>query len=385
VKGFQNSIPVILGTATPSLETKLNVANKRYQVGYLPDRINDMPLPEIKLIDLKDKNIMIKDSSISKPLKELITEKLKNREQVIIYLNKRGYHSNLLCKECGYSFKCDNCDISYTYYKYQNVLKCHYCDAMKTKVDSCPECGSFNLINLSIGTEKITEELEELFPDAKIERFDRDIVKTHKKLSDIIKSMKKKEIDILIGTQMVVKGHHFPNVTLVALLVADQGLHFPNIRAVERTFQDLVQVSGRAGRADKKGIVVLQAYNTQHYAIQYFINNQFEEFWNYELEWRKALDYPPYFKFVKIIFSSKNRELLEGEIIRIKQYRPITTNFSHAKKAPIYKIKNVYRFLVEISSESPQFVMKELKNFYTFIENLKINQNVRVIIDRDPM
>jgi len=386
LKGNFQSIPVVLGTATPSLETKFNVINKKYKHGMLEERVNKKPLPDIELVDLRDKEILLEDTLISKPLYWALKETIQKKEQAIIYLNKRGYHAHFLCKDCGYTFKCENCDISYTYYKYDNLLKCHYCGQSVPKPDFCPECQSKRITNLSVGTEKVVEDLNNLFEgEAVIKRLDRDIVSTHKRLGETITAMKNKEIDILVGTQMIVKGHHFPAVTLVAVLVADKSLHFPDVRAAERTFQDFIQVSGRAGRADKKGKVILQTYNTDHYAIQYFQEGEFEEFWKHELDWRKALSYPPFVKFTNIIFSSERKELLEDEILRINKYKPIVTNFIEAREAEIYKIKNRYRFVMTISSDSPKNISKELASIMKFMSGIKLHRDISMIIDRDPL
>jgi len=380
------SIPVILGTATPSLETKFNIINGKYHHGVLLNRVNQKPLPDIEVIDLREKEILLENTLISKPLYWALKETIAKKEQAIIYLNKRGYHAHFLCKDCGYVFKCDNCDISYTYYKYDNSLKCHYCGGIVPKPDFCPECQSKRITNLSVGTEKVVEDLNELFDgEARIKRLDRDIVSTHKALGETISSMKEKEIDILVGTQMIVKGHHFPSVTLVAVLIADKSLHFPDIRAAEKTFQDLIQVSGRAGRADKKGKIILQTYNTEHYAIEYFKNGEFEEFWKHELEWRKALSYPPYFKITKIIFSSERKELLEDEMLRINRYKPISSSYQEAREADIYKIKNRYRYVMTLSSDSPKKISEEIASILKFINRIKLHKNISVIIDRDPL
>lgn len=380
------SIPVVLGTATPSLETKFNIINGKYHHGVLLNRVNQKPLPDIEVVDLREKEVLLENTLISKPLYWALKETIAKKEQAIIYLNKRGYHAHLLCKDCGYVFKCENCDISYTYYKYDNSLKCHYCGGIIPKPDFCPECQSKRIANLSVGTEKVVEDLNELFDgDARIKRLDRDIVSTHKALGETISSMKAKEIDILVGTQMIVKGHHFPSVTLVAVLIADKSLHFPDIRAAEKTFQDLIQVSGRAGRADKKGKIILQTYNTEHYAIQYFRDGQFEEFWKHELEWRKALSYPPYFKITKIIFSSERKELLEDEMLRINRYKPVSTSYQEAREADIYKIKNRYRYLITISSDSPKKISKEIASILKFINKIRLHKDISVIIDRDPL
>ncbi len=386
LKGNFLSIPVILGTATPSLETKFNIINGKYHHGVLLKRVNQKPLPDIEVVDLREKEVLLENTLISKPLYWALKETIAKKEQAIIYLNKRGYHAHFLCKDCGYVFKCENCDISYTYYKYDNTLKCHYCGGVVPKPDFCPECQSKRITNLSVGTEKVVEDLNELFDgEARIKRLDRDIVSTHKALGETISSMKEKEIDILVGTQMIVKGHHFPSVTLVAVLVADKGLHFPDIRAAERTFQDLIQVSGRAGRADKKGKIILQTYNTEHYAIEYFKNGEFEEFWKHELEWRKALSYPPYVKITRIIFSSEKKELLEDEMLRINRYKPVSASYQEAREADVYKIKNRYRYVMTLSSESPKKISKEIASLLKFINGIKLHRDISVIIDRDPL
>ncbi len=383
--GSIHSIPVLLGTATPSLETLYNVSQKRYSSGNLPQRINQMPLPEINVVDLKEKDIFIENTSITKPLYWALKEVVQKKEQAIIYLNKRGYHGNLICSDCGYVLKCSSCDVAYTYYKNDNKLKCHYCLAEMTKPNFCPQCQSKKIKHLSIGTEKVMEELQTLFPKANIDRLDRDVITSYSKMAEVIRKVKHNETTILIGTQMVVKGHHFPNVTLVAVLLADQALHMPDIRASEHAFQDFVQVSGRAGRSEKKGQVILQTYSKTHYAIQYFIQQNFDKFWEHELEWRKALSYPPFFKMATVWITSQNEILLRQSVEKIKQYKPSKAIYSQPSEAPIYKIKNTFRFLIQIKSEQPKIIDYELTKLLHFIILLKLSTNIDILVDRDPL
>lgn len=377
--------PIVLGTATPSLETMNNVVTNKYHQGLLPERINQMPLPDIEIIDLTEKDILVEKTLISKPLYWALKDIVQRKEQAIIYLNKRGYHANLVCKDCGYSFKCSNCDITYTYYKYENKLKCHYCTQEIMKPEFCPQCQSKRIKNLSIGTEKVAEDLKTLFPDTKIDRLDRDIITSYPKLAEVIKKVKQNETTILIGTQMVVKGHHFPNVTLVAVLLADQGITFPDIRSAEYSFHDFIQVSGRAGRAEKKGKVLIQTYMKNHYTIQYFVQQKIDEFYKHELEWRKALNYPPFYKMVNILISSQDEKLLEESIAKINQYNPIATIYLQATKASVFKINNIFRYIIQIKSMQPSAIDKEMRSLLKHLEKLKLSSKIDIIIDRDPL
>lgn len=385
LRGHYHHIPVVLGTATPSLETIHNVRQKKYQLGVLKERINQKPLPDVEIIDLKEKEILMENTLISKPLYWALKETIQRGEQAVIYLNKRGYHGHLLCRDCSYVFKCDHCDVSYTYYKRQDVLKCHYCGMEVPKPTYCPQCQSKRITNLSVGTEKVMEDLQDLFPGTKVARLDRDMVTTYNKLTETIRSIKEREVSIIVGTQMIVKGHHFPDVTLVALLLADRGFYFPDFRAIERSFHDFVQVSGRAGRAGKKGRVILQTYAENHYSIQYFINDDIQGFYDHELEWRKALEFPPYFKMANIYFYSEDEALLLREVNRINQYQPANVSYIQAKEAPVYKVKNIYRYLMQMKSPSPAAITRELNRLNSYLSHLKLSGKISMILDRDPL
>ena len=280
--------PIILGSATPTLESYARASKGIYELIELNERVNSKKLPKIEIIDMNSE-LKNKKGSFSKPMIEAITKSIENNEQVILLLNRRGYSSFSTCKSCGYVSKCPNCDISLTYHKSSNMLRCHYC-GYGTKVEEiCPVCHEKAMSNLGTGTEKIEEELNKLFPNKKIVRMDFDTTSKKGSHEKIIKSFENHEYDILLGTQMIAKGLDFPNVTLVGVINADTSLNIPDFRSSEMTFDLLCQVAGRSGRGDKEGRVIIQTFNKEHYAIRYAENHDYIGFYNMEMDVRKKL------------------------------------------------------------------------------------------------
>lgn len=297
---------LILGSATPSLESRARAQNGIYHLVKLENRINQMPLPLTTIVDMTQFSNIDKDSVIfSLPLRNKIKERLLKKEQIILLLNRRGYSTSLACRKCGHVFKCPECGVALTYHKNSNLLKCHHCEYVEEYPSTCPECDSPYFIKVGYGVERIEDEIARLFPTAKTLRLDSDNSKIKTRLFETINSFKNKEADILIGTQMIAKGHDFENVTLVGVVLADIGLSLPNYRSSERAFQLITQAIGRAGRSFKKGEAVIQTYSPNHYSITLAARQNYDLFYLTEMKLRKSQFYPPYCYMTSINVSGK--------------------------------------------------------------------------------
>ena len=308
----QHGAKVILGSATPSLETYYNVQTKKYGLTELKVRYGNVVLPEIQLVDLKDKYFRKKMSGhFSDELLEEITEALSKGEQVILFQNRRGFSPYVECMTCGHVPHCPSCDVSLTYYKFKNQLRCHYCGHSIANPSHCHSCQSVDLTTKGFGTEQIEMELKTLFPDKNIGRMDQDTTRGKFGFEKIIDSFKNREIDVLVGTQMLAKGLDFDNVTLVGILNADNLLNQPNFRAYERAYQMMLQVSGRAGRSEKKGKVVIQTYNPYHNTIQQVLGNDYIGMYKEQIYERQNFKYPPFFRLVKLTLKHRDFDKLK--------------------------------------------------------------------------
>ena len=309
---------VLLGSATPSLESRARAGKGVYHLLRLDKRINDQPLPKTTIVNLKDYRNIDRDSYIfSHRLRAGLKEVLDNHNQAILLINRRGFASTYSCRHCGHIFKCPTCGIPLTYHKKENMLKCHHCDYMEVASEECPECGSKYLMKAGFGTERIEEEVHRLFPEARTLRLDSDSAKVRTRVSKTIESFRKKEADILIGTQMIAKGHDFPDVTLAGIVLADIGLSMPSYRSSERTFQLITQAVGRSGRSDKKGEAIIQTYMPEHYAITMAARQDFEVFYNKEMSMRKLQSFPPFTYLASITIAGKNEELVIDTIFKV--------------------------------------------------------------------
>lgn len=307
--GHKHKAKVILGTATPSIETYHNVTTKKYGLVEMKERFGGLKLPKVKIVDLKEETRKKKiKSNFSSVLIQELTEALGRGEQAILFQNRRGYAPTLRCETCGWSSECINCDVTLTYHKFSKTLKCHYCGHHTKIPHTCPACGQHKLTIKGFGTEKIEDDLQLHLPDANIGRMDFDTVRSKNAHAEIINKFEKKQLDILVGTQMVTKGLDFDNVGVVGVLSADHLLHFPDFRASERAFQLMIQVSGRAGRKKKQGTVVIQAYDTEHPVLAEVFSNDFENFFRREIMERKAFMYPPFYRLIKITISHRKVE-----------------------------------------------------------------------------
>ena len=384
----ENNCPLVLGSATPDLVTYYKARQGKITLLELTKRANNSKLPEVEIVDLKMELANGNRSMLSVKLHDEIEQNLKEKRQTILFLNRRGFSTFIMCRECGYTVKCKNCNISMTYHKTENKLKCHYCGYEENVVTICPECHSDKIRYFGTGTQKLEQEINKIFPEASTIRMDIDTVTKKNSHEEILNKFKDENIDILIGTQMVVKGHHFPNVTLVGVIAADSSLNIDDYRANERTFQILTQVAGRAGREQLDGKVVIQTYNPDNFSIICAQKQDYEMFYNTEIALREQLKYPPFCDIILIGFNS----LLEKEIIdaSTKIYNYLKTNLNGQEfnvlkpmPSPIDKIQNRYRWRIIIKgniTETANNVLNTcLRKFYN--SNYK---NTRVTVDVNP-
>ncbi len=386
----ESNIPLVLGSATPDLETMYHAEKQDIMLLTLTKRANNAMIPETEVVDLREELAHGNKSMISQKLYTAIQENLQNKKQTILFLNRRGYSTFIMCRQCGYTAKCKNCNINLTYHSNKNKLKCHYCGYETPILKKCPECGSEQIRYFGTGTQKLEAEIHKLFPEATTIRLDVDTVSKKNSHEQILEKFKTENIDILIGTQMVVKGHHFPNVTLVGVIAADGSLNIDDFRANERTFQILTQVAGRAGRGENKGKVIIQTYNPDNFAIECSKNQEAELFYQTEMSLRKQLKYPPFCDIILIgITSSSEQEVIE---IARKLHQYIKKKLIEEKlgiilyspvPAPIDKIKNKFRWRIIIKCKFDNTIINTMHHMLEEYDKIKTN-NTRVTIDLNP-
>jgi primosomal protein N' (replication factor Y) len=382
IRGETHHCPVILGSATPSLESMAR-AGRVYDLLELPHRVNGKDLPKVSIIDM---NGAAKKSKghFSEELVNAMKKRLMEREQIILLLNRRGYSSFVTCKNCGFTFKCPNCDITLTYHKSSNTLRCHYCGYGEKVYKKCPECGEESLNNLGVGTQKIEEELHTIVPDAKVLRMDYDTTSQKGKHEEMIEAFQRREYDILLGTQMVAKGLDFSNVTLVGIINADTSLNIPDFRSSENTFSLLSQVAGRSGRSEKEGEVILQTFNPDHYAIALTKTHDYLSFYQKEMEIRKTLKYPPYYYLCDLKISGKNPQELLGEALKIK--RSLERNLEGVillgpSNSSVFKMNNIFRYHIIIKYKKDDGLYDILSKI---LEHYKTLSKYKIDIDFNP-
>ena len=348
-----NGCKLILGSATPAVEDYLSATQGEYGLVELPDRINKKPLPEMIIADMRREVRRGNNSPFSSALREELASTLAAGNQAIIFLNRRGYAKTVICQDCGYVAKCDNCDVSLVYHSDENCLKCHYCGAKYRMSPACPECGGRHLRYGGTGTQRVVADLKELFPAARILRMDNDTVTGKDGHYKILSAFGNHEADILVGTQMIAKGHDFPAVTLVGILDADMSLHFSDYRSGERTFQLITQVAGRSGRADEKGRVVLQTYSPENYILRYAVNYDYKGFFENEIRVRKATSFPPYALICRVMVTAERDEsaleVLKSVYFAIDGLRrscPDEFIFFNKMHSPIKKLQGRVRYQV---------------------------------------
>ena len=375
---------VVLGSATPSVESYFYAKKGFYNLCQLKNRAKKGAfLPDTEIVDMRDELTMGNVSIFSRDLKKAIEEKLNNKEQIILFLNRRGFSNFISCRSCGEVIKCDDCDISMTYHKAKNRLICHYCGKTKPLPKLCPSCGSKFIKQFGVGTQRVEEEVKKYFPETRVLRMDRDTTGKKDSFNEFYEKIKNKEADVIIGTQMVSKGFDFEDVTLVGIVAADMSLYISDYKARERTFQLITQVSGRAGRASKKGKVIIQTYSPDSEIINYSAKGDYEDFYQYEIEERKTFLYPPYTKLIELEFSSYDENLtqvwaekfLQQMSIDLKGMDIMVTKFI---KMPKIKNINKTKFSLKVKPKDLGLLIEGLNRV---INNSKIEDERKIILN----
>lgn len=388
-----NNSPVILGSATPSIESMYNAETGKYKLLSLPKRIDDAKLPKITFVNIAhEKNKSKTETVFSKLLVDKIDDRLKKNEGVIILQNRRGFSTQIFCNDCGEVEMCENCSVPMVYHINQNKIQCHYCGLVKPAPHACTHCGSINIKYFGTGTERVEDELQFYFPNARIERIDSDSITKKSYLSNLLLSFSKGDIDILVGTQMVSKGLDFPRVTLVGVISAETTLWLPDFRADERTFQLLTQVSGRAGRSKVAGEVIIQTYNEKHFVLQKVLENDYKGFYEKEKIDREKMGYPPFTRIALIETKDTSMDKAKGaaydfykEIIKYKNFIKI----SDPTTAQIFKLKNYYRYHILIKSYKEKdpggaILRKAIFEAWTEFNKKSRYRDVKLFYDVDP-
>ena len=376
IRSEYHNCPVIFGSATPSLEVMARACKGVYKLLSLPNRVNGKKLPLVKIVDMNEE-MKKTQGYFSNILIESIRHCLEKKEQVILLLNRRGYSSFVSCKNCGYTFKCPNCDITLTFHKSSNTLRCHYCGYGEKVYNSCPSCSENSLSNLGVGTQKIEEELYSLFPTSRVLRMDYDTTSKKGMHEKMIQAFKNLEYDILLGTQMVAKGLDFSNVTLVGVINADTSLNIPDFRSSENTFSLLSQVAGRSGRSIKEGFVIIQTFNPEHYAIELTKTHDYLSFYKKEMVIRKQLKYPPFYYLCNIRISGKDDNFVLAEALKIK--RSLERNLNETiilgpSAASIYRINNIIRYNIILKYKKTNNIFEILEKI---INHYKTNNKIK--------
>ena len=387
----QYSCPLVLGSATPDMRTYYKALKGDIELIELTKRANNSSLPQVEIVDLREELANGNRSMISTKLYSEIEQNLQDKHQTILFLNRRGYSTFIMCRDCGYTVKCKNCNITMTYHLKQDKLKCHYCGYEQKRVTICPECNSKNIKYFGTGTQKLEEEINKIFPEASTIRMDIDTVTKKNSHEEILEKFKNENIDILIGTQMIVKGHHFPNVTLVGVMAADSSLNIEDFRANERTFQIITQVAGRAGRENLPGKVIVQTYNPDSIPIEYAAKQDYKNFYDVEIGLRKQLKYPPFCDIIVVGISGEN----EKNVVQISEkiHKYLKTRIINEKigvllyspvPAPIDKIKNKTRWRIIIKCLYNEQINLLLEQAMQEGYKETKNTDTRIIIDLNP-
>ncbi len=379
---------VLLGSATPSLESRFNAGSGKYTLLEMPDRIAGRPMPEVKIIDLRQEFLETRKHAIfSRALLEAIRERLQNGEQAMVLLNRRGFSNFVACRSCGERVQCVNCALTLTFHRRDRRLLCHYCGYAEKIPSVCPKCQSEHIQFLGMGSEKVEDELHGQFPEARIARLDRDTVTGKRQFEDILHNFRERNFDILVGTQMIAKGHDIPNVTLVGVVSADVGLGMPDFRAAERTFQLLTQVTGRAGRGDLPGIVYMQTINPEHYAIRLAAEQNYTAFYEKELQFRRFMKYPPFAAMANILVRAAIQEQalrMSTELAQHLTPAPENMKIMGPAEAPVPRLKAEFRYQLLIKSGSRKILNALLRKAQEFARGNKWNATA-LVIDVDPL
>ena len=391
VRGQQEGAAVVLGSATPCMESYHNVQRKKYGLLSLTERVDNIQMPIVRVIDMRSAARKEKGAGIFSPqLREAILQRLEKNEQVMLFLNRRGWSSSLQCPECGFVAECPNCSVSLTYHRAAQQLMCHICGHIETAPKKCPEtkCGNVAIRFSGLGTEKVEAALEKGFPSARVKRMDSDTLKRKEDYRRILGDFRTGKIEILVGTQMIAKGLHFPNVTLVGIIHADLSLHIPDFRAGERTFQLLTQVAGRAGRGEVEGEVYVQSFTPFHPAIQYARRHDYVGFYEQEIEFRQQLNYPPVGRVALLTLRGRSEDRVKFVADHLRREMDTVAKelgevvVAGPAPAPLLRAENFYRYQIMLrTSRMPQLSRK----LSALRETFQIPEDLRLVIDIDPM
>ena len=389
MRGYFEGLPVVLGSATPSLESWMNVRKEKYLLASLTHRVDHRQFPRVRVVDMRMKGTEDEKKKfrvLSYDLMEGIRGRLEKGEQTILFLNRRGFSSSLICKQCGHVAACDSCSVSLTYHRHDEHLHCHICGNQRGVPSKCPGCGDPEFKYSGVGTQRVEHVVKACFPHARVQRMDRDVTRRKDSYERILGDFRVGKIDILIGTQMIAKGLHFPNVTLVGVVYADLSLHIPDFRAGERTFQLLAQVAGRAGRGDVPGDVIIQTFTPFQPAVQAARRVDFEGFSDQELEFRKELSYPPFSHLVVIGLTGSHEEKTAFSAQTLAtRLNPLLSErviWGDATPAPLAKAKGRYRFQIMLRSGSVKAMTGPIREA---LSKMDFPGDVRVSVDVDAM
>jgi primosomal protein N' (replication factor Y) len=396
VRAQQSGALALLGSATPSLQSFYNVRSGKYTELTLPQRIEARPLPEVRTVDLRRcRDLRGPGRFISAELSQAMAETLGRGEQALLFLNRRGFANFPVCAACGAALRCRHCDISLTLHQAANAYRCHYCGFSLPATAACAACGSNQIKRLGMGTEKVEAAVRSLFPAARVARMDRDTTRRRGDIVQLLKGLREKTIDILIGTQMVTQGHDFPGITLVGIICADLSLSFPDFRAGERTFQLLSQVAGRAGRGDRPGQVILQTFTPDHFSIRAACAQDFEAFYEQEIAFRKALGYPPVTRLIQLRLSGGDeritREQAEALGAQCRALRAADPSWVESIQllgpieAPLARIAGQYRWQLLVKSLQTGALQRFADRLLDAFPHGWIRRRVRMVVDVDPL
>ena len=379
---------MVLGSATPSIESYFKASCGEYKLLKLSNRINESGLAKVQVVDLRNELKEGNRSVISRALRQQMQEALEKNQQIMLFLNRRGHTGFISCRSCGHVLKCPHCDVSLTFHK-DNHMRCHYCGYERSSVKNCPECGSPYIGGFRAGTQAIEEVVKKEFPQARILRMDLDTTRKKGSYEVILESFAKKQADILIGTQMIVKGHDFPAVTLVGVLLADLSLHTSDYMAAERTFQLLTQAVGRAGRSALAGNAVIQTYQPEHYAVRSAAAQNFEDFYELEIAYRDLMSYPPMSGMLAMLLQSADENLLESESENIKttilEMEIPLLRVTGPTPAVISKLNDIYRRVIYLKHEDAKELYKVRERLELAVKEEKISKEIRVEFDENPL
>jgi primosomal protein N' (replication factor Y) len=388
VRARSSGACVVLGSATPSLESRYNAERGKYTLLELPDRVEARPMPTVELIDMRVEFLETrKQATFSRRMLEAISFRLENGEQTMLLLNRRGFSSSVACRACGERVNCINCSLTLTFHRRDRRMLCHYCNYAEKVPSQCPKCQSEHIYFLGLGSEKVEEELHRELPKARIARLDRDTVSGKRHYETILQNFREGHYDILVGTQMIAKGHDIPNVTLVGIISADIGLGFPDFRAAERTFQILTQMSGRAGRGNLPGIVLIQTINPDHYAVRLAGRHDYQAFYERELEFRRAMRYPPFSAMANLLVRSEKQEValrMSADLGQFLTPPPEQLKIMGPAEAPVPRLKNEYRYQFLIKAANRTALSELLHRARHFALDRKWGATA-LVIDVDPV